>query len=160
MIPRASHVCNSDVRASQESFFNPLTWNFSEVSILSQRALTFFSCHLSSSGIPFAEPPVGDLRLSPPKPKYSLSPLQSFDARGYGFPCIQPADLLAFPPRSFANMSEDCLTINVFRPSGVHVNSSLPVMVWIYGGGFLCAWRASLSLSNLTSFPRRRLLPL
>ena len=32
-------------------------------------------------GIPFAEPPLGDLRLSPPRPKYSLSPLQSFDAR-------------------------------------------------------------------------------
>ena len=37
-------------------------------------------------------------------------------------------------------MSEDCLTLNVFRPSGVHVDSSLPVMVWIQGGGFLGAY--------------------
>ena len=36
--------------------------------------------------------------------------------------------------------SEDCLTLNVFRPSGIDVNSSLPVMVWIYGDGFLSAW--------------------
>ena len=36
-----------------------------------------------------------------------------------------------------ADMSEDCLTLNVFRPSGIDAKSSLPVMVWIYGGGFL-----------------------
>ena len=44
----------------------------------------------SLAGIPFAEPPVDGLRFSPPKPKYSLSPLQSFDARYYGSPCLQP----------------------------------------------------------------------
>lgn len=33
--------------------------------------------------------------------------------------------------------SEDCLTINVFRPKGVHQGAKLPVMAWIYGGGFL-----------------------
>jgi acetylcholinesterase len=33
-------------------------------------------------------------------------------------------------------MSENCLTLNVFRPSGVKMHSRLPVMVWIYGGGF------------------------
>ena len=102
-------------------------------------------------GIPFAEPPVGDLRLSPPEPKYSLSPLQSFDARNFGPSCLQP--VCSSCPNYFSvrkpnlvsqqfngNMSEDCLTINVFRPSGVNINSSLPVMVWIYGGGFLSAW--------------------
>ena len=41
-------------------------------------------------GIPFAEPPLADLRLSPPRPKYSLSPLHSFDATSYGLPCLQP----------------------------------------------------------------------
>ncbi|KAH9999289.1 Alpha/Beta hydrolase protein [Russula vinacea] len=79
-------------------------------------------------GIPFAEPPVANHRLSPPRHKYSLSPLRSFDASSYGLPCLQPY--------SKADMSEDCLTLNVFRPSGIDINSSLPIMVWIYGGGF------------------------
>jgi len=112
------------------------------------------SCHLSPSGIPFAEPPVDRLRLALPKPRYSLSPLRSFDARNYGYPCLQPPKPFTFPPQSFANMSEDCLTLNIFRPSGVNVNSSLPVMFWIHGGGFLGAWRVSLSFGKLTSFSR------
>ena len=33
-------------------------------------------------------------------------------------------------------VSEDCLTLNVFRPSGVSTSAALPVMVWVYGGGF------------------------
>lgn len=34
-------------------------------------------------------------------------------------------------------MSEDCLSINVFRPAGLNATAKLPVMVWIYGGSFL-----------------------
>ncbi|KAI0284358.1 Alpha/Beta hydrolase protein [Russula aff. rugulosa BPL654] len=79
-------------------------------------------------GIPFAEPPVAKYRLSPPRPKHSLSPLRSFDARNYGPQCLQRG--------SDADMSEDCLTLNIIRPSGTDKDSSLPVMVWIYGGGF------------------------
>lgn len=42
-------------------------------------------------------------------------------------------------PTPFDNttMSEDCLTVNVFRPIGANESSQLPVMVWVYGGGFL-----------------------
>ncbi|KAF8505638.1 extracellular triacylglycerol lipase precursor [Russula emetica] len=79
-------------------------------------------------GIPFAEPPVAEYRFSPPRPKLSLSPLRSFNARNYGPQCLQRG--------SDADMSEDCLTLNIFRPSGSDKDSSLPVMVWIYGGGF------------------------
>lgn len=34
-------------------------------------------------------------------------------------------------------MSEDCLSINVFRPAGLNTSAQLPVMVWIYGGSFI-----------------------
>jgi hypothetical protein len=49
-------------------------------------------------------------------------------------------------------MSEDCLTLNVFRPSGVDDGSSLPVMVWIFGGGFQCAWWMSHGSFNVSMF--------
>ncbi|KAI0251263.1 esterase 1 [Lactifluus subvellereus] len=79
-------------------------------------------------GIPFAEPPVSNLRFAPPLLKTPLDSPQSFKASNYGPQCLQP--------HSDADMSEDCLTLNVLRPSGVDINSHLPVMVWIYGGGF------------------------
>ncbi|KAH9045548.1 esterase 1 [Lactarius pseudohatsudake] len=80
-------------------------------------------------GIPFAEPPIASLRLAPPQLKLSLAPSRSFDARSYGPSCLQLG-------LDDADMSEDCLTLNIFRPSGVDSLASLPVMVWIYGGGF------------------------
>ena len=53
--------------------------------------------HLSISGIPFAEPPVGPHRLSRPRAKLSLSPLRSFNATSYGLRCLHP---VGHPPLS------------------------------------------------------------
>jgi hypothetical protein len=50
----------------------------------------------SISGIPYAEPPVKEYRLSPPRPKHSLSPLRSFNARNYGPQCLQRVGRLPF----------------------------------------------------------------
>ena len=78
-------------------------------------------------GIPFAEPPVGDLRLRQAMPLQK--PFDTLDANRFG-----PACYGAGNP---ANSSEDCLTLNVWRPSksSSSAHNSLPVMVWLYGGG-------------------------
>ncbi|KIM41288.1 hypothetical protein M413DRAFT_445322 [Hebeloma cylindrosporum] len=79
-------------------------------------------------GIPFAEPPLGNLRLKPPVLKPHLD-VETFDASNFGKGCLQAGNV----PMAF---SEDCLTINVFRPSGLKSNAKLPVLFWTYGGGF------------------------
>ncbi|KZT41185.1 extracellular triacylglycerol lipase precursor [Sistotremastrum suecicum HHB10207 ss-3] len=79
-------------------------------------------------GIPFAKPPIGELRFEPPVLETTLQG-GILNASEFGVPCIQ------IP--SASGMSEDCLTVNVFRPQGLTSKSRLPVMVWIYGGGFI-----------------------
>ncbi|KAF5353626.1 hypothetical protein D9757_012454 [Collybiopsis confluens] len=81
--------------------------------------------------IPFAEPPLGELRLRPTVLKTRLN-VAEFDASNFGASCLQPT----IPGFDIGPLSEDCLTINVFRPSGTTPSSELPVMFWTYGGGF------------------------
>ncbi|EKM78265.1 hypothetical protein AGABI1DRAFT_75767 [Agaricus bisporus var. burnettii JB137-S8] len=79
-------------------------------------------------GIPYAEPPLGDLRLRPPVLKTTLDS-ETFDASDYGPGCLQKAS-------GATPLSEDCLTINILRPSGLPEDAKLPVFFWVYGGGF------------------------
>jgi len=76
---------------------------------------------ISFRGIPFAEPPVGNLRWRAPQPIKRWDGVR--DATAFGPSCMQTDDL----PKS-----EDCLTLNVWRPA--MADEKLPVMVWIYGG--------------------------
>ncbi|HEY3797379.1 MAG TPA: carboxylesterase family protein [Caulobacteraceae bacterium] len=84
----------------------------------------------SFKGIPFAAPPVGDLRWRPPQPAAAWTGVKN--ASAFRPECMQ---LSRFAGAS-ASMSEDCLTINVWRPAGTKAGDKLPVMVWIYGGAF------------------------
>ena len=83
-------------------------------------------------GIPFAAPPVGELRWQPPQPAAAWKGVR--EANEFGAHCIQAAVYNDMRFRD-AGPSEDCLTLNVWAPAGAK-RGSLPAMVWIYGGGF------------------------
>lgn len=95
-------------------------------------------------GIPYAAAPVGDLRWRAPQPAARWSTPR--DATKFGNDCLQtwmPGDAAT----SGQPMSEDCLYANVWTPKvvqpgagkkvGAKKAAGLPVMVWIYGGGFV-----------------------
>lgn len=87
-------------------------------------------------GIPYAQPPVGDLRYRHPKPiNASWSHPKHVDS--YGFWCHSaPLSLPGFSRDGFPHEEdEDCLTLNVVRPSGIDPSVKLPVLVYIFGGG-------------------------
>ncbi|CAK5277149.1 unnamed protein product [Mycena citricolor] len=102
-------------------------------------------------GIPYAEPPIGELRFKPPVLTTSLNG-SLFDAAQFGPSCLQP--LGGDSPHSVpvgSAISEDCLTINVVRPIGVNSTSKLPVMFWTYGGGFFVGSSVVYNASALVS---------
>jgi carboxylesterase type B len=101
----------------------------------------------SFKGIPFAEPPLGALRLKPPQPlKRGFG---TFISQTIPTSCPQffsqvdrsnlPGDtisLLLNTPfvQAVSKQGEDCLNLNVQRPSGTTGRSKLPVVVWFFGG--------------------------
>jgi para-nitrobenzyl esterase len=85
-------------------------------------------------GLPYAVPPVGDLRWKAPRPALSWTGIR--DATKFGARCEQWHiwDDYIFQD---AGQSEDCLFVNVYTPADAKPASKLPVMVWIHGGGFI-----------------------
>ncbi|XP_027731960.1 cholinesterase [Vombatus ursinus] len=89
-------------------------------------------------GIPYGEPPIGQLRFQKPHPRSKWSDI--WDATKYSNSCYQNIDdsFPGFPGSEMWNpnteLSEDCLYLNVWVPAPKPKNAT--VMVWIYGGGF------------------------
>jgi len=81
-------------------------------------------------GVPFAQPPVGDLRLRQPA---SLNSTWTGvkNATEYGFACIGYGEDTQIGGHNYVD--EDCLTLNIVTPSGWNPSQKLPVAVWIYG---------------------------
>jgi para-nitrobenzyl esterase len=100
-------------------------------------------------GVPFAAPPLRDLRWKPPQP---VGPWQGvLHADRFAPECLQP---LRSPRQNhyFGNeaTSEDCLYLNIWAP---HAAQKAPVLVWIYGGGFNIG---SAAMANYSGEPLAR----
>ena len=94
-------------------------------------------------GIPYAAPPVGNLRWRAPQ---AVKPWRrTLVGDTYGPSCFQP---------DIEFVSEDCLTLNVFRPAGA--TGPLPVMVWIHGGAMVRGGASTLSVAGRRGAGRRR----
>ena len=91
--------------------------------------------------VPFAMPPVGDLRFSRPRQVKPWAP-NVLDARRYGPMCPQRT-----PSKP---IDEDCLQLNIWTPS-IEKNSSLPVYVWAFGGGLVSGSGINFNGTKLSS---------
>ena len=88
---------------------------------------------VSYKGVPYAAPPTGNLRWKAPQPAAHWSGVRI--ASQFGHDCMQ----LPFPSDAAplgTKPDEDCLVMNVWAPAA-STSSKLPVMVWIYGGGYV-----------------------
>lgn len=101
---------------------------------------------LNFKGIPYAAPPIGELRWALPKPVEPWSGIRDATHFGNGCPQVQRYGLTE------AGYNEDCLFLNVTVPrDGKGMDSKRPVLVWIYGGAFVGGSSALYPLAQLAA---------
>ena len=89
-------------------------------------------------GIPFAAPPVGDLRWKAPQPVIPWEGVR--DASEFG---PSPLSSMGFPK----DASEDCLYLNIWTPAK-KTDEKLPVFIWYFGGGFQWGYTAEMEFDG------------
>jgi para-nitrobenzyl esterase len=81
-------------------------------------------------GIPYGSPPIGSLRFKPPTKPIPWKGVR--DATIFASASLQPST-----EYKHAHGSEDCLYLNVYKPTNPESSAPLPVMLWLHGGGFV-----------------------
>ncbi|KIH51564.1 Carboxylesterase, partial [Ancylostoma duodenale] len=81
--------------------------------------------------IPFASPPLGELRFEKPTPPKPWSNIR--DGTKFGPSCYPITPNAVVPPEQ---PSEDCLTLNLIRPKKEVPTAGFPIMFWVHGGGY------------------------
>lgn len=89
---------------------------------------------LCFKGVRYAAPPLGELRFRAPRPPTPWT--EPAEATRYGKTCPQPP-VPNFPMNLGAGPDEDCLTLNVWAPSGTAPGDGKAVMVWVHGGAYV-----------------------
>ena len=102
-------------------------------------------------GIPFAAPPLGDLRWRAPKPPVAWTGVRQADK--FSPACVQVPIVFRELGMDTVETSEDCLYLNVWTPAKSS-KDRLPVMVWIYGGGFSIGG-TSIALYNRANLAKK-----
>ncbi|KAI0766812.1 carotenoid ester lipase precursor [Irpex lacteus] len=99
-------------------------------------------------GIPYSKPTWGDLRYRLPVANDPYT--GEHNVTKFGYPCLQQTVVIPLPdaldPQArallasgigdFSEVSDDCLSVNVYKPSQIQAYKKLPVVIWIHGGGF------------------------
>ena len=120
--------CSEDVQEEQG-----LTWSGNEIVLTTNGSLRGFADDVAYAwlGVPFAQPPIGDLRWRAPQ---EVEPWEGVRA-ALEFPEVCSQFLASGPLYNMLDLggSEDCLYLNVWRP--LTLESNLPVYFWIHGGG-------------------------
>jgi para-nitrobenzyl esterase len=105
-------------------------------------------------GIPYAAPPLGELRWRPPQPAKAWEGVRECAKFGDAAPQVVSPLLNSFPGMSLgAKTNEDCLYLNVWTPAR-RPAEKLPVMVWVHGGGYIFG-SDSQPLYEATNLSRR-----